>query len=253
MWLKKPNNQIVFISLIFLIQINVHVHAQWIDVEKIAIRSPQTKPSETVISKEREAINDLQNETRYRYQEIDNFLYFDQTPASAELIKLIHWIRETGDNRNAPYLVVDKVHAQLLIFYGNGTLAATTPVLLGMAKGDIVTLENAQQELGNIKPADRITPMGRFALEFGHDSNGQDILWIDYDAAISLHRVFEGDATEHRIKRLQTPSSSDNRISFGCINVSKEFYEKTIRSIFVDSAGFAYILPEEHALKLPFQ
>lgn len=181
-------------------------------------------------------------------QVIANFSYFDQMPASAELILLSNWIQETVDNQNLPYLVIDKLHAQLLLFHGNGELAGTTPALLGMALGDKLALKTAQQALVNIKPTDRITPTGRFAVEFGHDLHGQDILWIDYDAAISLHRLFEGNAKERRRERLQTPSSSDNRISFGCINVSKEFYEKTIRHFFLKRP----VLPTSCPNKMPY-
>jgi len=186
-------------------------------------------------------------------EEISNFIYFDQAPASTELIKLTQWINETGDNQNAPYLIIDKAHAQLLIFNSDGKLAGSTPVLLGMAFGDKLALDTPQQALAKIKPADRVTPAGRFTLEFGHNLQGQDILWIDYEGSISLHRVFEGNAKERRRERIQTPTASDNRISYGCVNVSKEFYEKIIRNVFRDATGFVYIMPEEHVLTLPFE
>lgn len=196
------------------------------------------------------ASNDDENSNRSH--DIASFVYFDQVPASSQLIKLTSWIIETGDNQNAPYLIIDKAHAQLLIFHSDGTLAATTPVLLGLAVGDKLALNTSQQTLAKIKPADRITPAGRFIMEFGHDLHGQDIVWIDYAASISLHRIFEGNAKERRRERMRSASSADNRISFGCINVSKEFYEKTIRHIFRESLGFAYIMPEENSLELPF-
>lgn len=180
-------------------------------------------------------------------------MYFDQSPASAELLKLWNWIRETGDNHKAPFLIIDKAHAQLLIFDRDGQLAATTPILLGLAYGDKLTLETSQLPLAEIKPEARITPAGRFHLEFGHDLHGNDIFWIDYDTSISLHRTFEGNAKERRRERLLTHTSSDNRISYGCINVPKEFYEKSLRPTFRSTTGVAYIMPEDNVLALPFE
>nr|WP_315468099.1 hypothetical protein [uncultured Undibacterium sp.] len=188
-----------------------------------------------------------------RSHDMMNFVYFDQGPASSQLIELTSWITETGDNQSAPYLIIDKAHAQLLIFHSDGTLAGTTPVLLGLAVGDKLIPNTNQHTLAKIRPADRITPAGRFPMEFGHDLHGQDIFWIDYDASISLHRIFEGNVKEHRRERMQSASSADNRISFGCINVSKEFYEKTLRHVFSKSLGFAYIMPEDNSLALPYQ
>jgi len=43
--------------------------------------------------------------------------------------------------------------------------------------------------LADITPAMRITPAGRFEANLGRDLGPRDILWVDYDAAISLHRV----------------------------------------------------------------
>ncbi|MFZ6816874.1 L,D-transpeptidase family protein [Undibacterium sp. Ji22W] len=185
--------------------------------------------------------------------EFDNFVYFNQTPASADLKKLIAWIRETGDNQEFPYLIIDKVNAQLLIFNSNGELAGTTPVLLGMTHGDHSTPGVNHRKLMEISPGERITPAGRFILEFGHDLHGQDIFWVDYDAAISIHRIFTNNLKERRKERLQTSTHLDNRISYGCINVEKEFYENTIRKVFQHTAGYAYIMPEEIPLELPFK
>ena len=185
--------------------------------------------------------------------EISGFVYFDQSPASAELQKLWHWILETDDNLNAPFLIIDKAHAQLLIFDNNGQLVGTTPVLLGLAYGDKLALDTSQLPLAQVKPEERITPAGRFSLESGHDLQGNDIFWVDYDTSISLHRTFEGNVKERRRERLLTHTSSDNRISYGCINVPKEFYEKILRPTFRSTAGVAYIMPEDNIFAFPFK
>jgi hypothetical protein len=239
----------LIVGLAIATSTNAHPQARpKIDVENLNLMSiaiPKVKAIEPITS----------NETDSSISSYDmvNFVYFDQGPASSQLIKLTSWIMETGDNQSAPYLIIDKAHAQLLVFHSDGKLAGTTPVLLGLAVGDKLARDTQQHTLAKIKPADRITPAGRFPMEFGHDLHGQDIFWIDYEASISLHRIFEGNAKERRRERMQTTSSADNRISFGCINVSKEFYEKTLRHVFSKSLGFAYIMPEDNSLELPYQ
>ena len=73
---------------------------------------------------------------------------------------------------------------------------------------------------------------------------GEDILWVDYDGAVSLHRVVTGNLKEHRRQRLETPTALDNRITYGCINVSEDFYLRVVRPTFSGMRGIVYVLPE---------
>jgi hypothetical protein len=76
----------------------------------------------------------------------------------------------------------------------------------------------------------------------------QDVLWIDYDPALSLHRVIVGNPVDHRHQRLATPTPLDNRISYGCINVPVAFYDKVVVPAFKATVGIVYILPETRTL-----
>jgi len=72
-------------------------------------------------------------------------------------------------------------------------------------------------------------------------------LWIDYDAAISLHRATDvkpGLPAKDRLGRLASTSLVDKRISHGCVNVTTAFYDDFIRTTFDASAGIVYILPD---------
>jgi hypothetical protein len=77
----------------------------------------------------------------------------------------------------------------------------------------------------------------------------QDILWIDYGASISLHRVVTGLPGDHRSQRLATASPLDKRISFGCINVPAKFYDDFVRTGFAGTSGIVYILPEVKTIR----
>lgn len=39
--------------------------------------------------------------------------------------------------------------------------------------------------------------------------------------------------------------ASDNRISYGCINVSEKFFETVVSPTFAQTQGVVYILPEQ--------
>ncbi|MDP3163891.1 MAG: hypothetical protein Q8N06_00360, partial [Hydrogenophaga sp.] len=73
---------------------------------------------------------------------------------------------------------------------------------------------------------------------------GKELIWIDYDSALSLHRVVKGSPQERRAERLASPSPLDNRISYGCINVPVKFYESVVSPAFTGTNGIVYILPE---------
>ncbi len=93
------------------------------------------------------------------------------------------------------------------------------PVLLGVARGDHTVPGIGDKKLSEIKSEERTTPAGRFVAEVGTNARGEDVVWVDYDSAVSMHRVLTTNAKEQRARRLQTPTPNDNRVSYGCINV----------------------------------
>jgi hypothetical protein len=102
-----------------------------------------------------------------------------------------------------------------------------------------------------MSPEERTTPAGRFEAALGHDLE-QDILWIDYNSALSLHRVIAGSPKERRHQRLSSPTPLDNRVSYGCINVPVKFYDNIVRPAFTGKVGIVYILPETKPLREVF-
>jgi hypothetical protein len=93
-------------------------------------------------------------------------------------------------------------------------------------------------------PATRTTPGGRFVAALGMDTHGKDVVWVDYEAAVSIHRVINTKPKERRLQRLATPTPLDNRISYGCINVPVRFYEQVVKPAFTGRDGIVYVLPE---------
>ena len=175
-----------------------------------------------------------------------------EAEASPAARQVAEWVIQTADNQGLPFLIVDKVQARVHAFDREGRLQGAAPVLLGLAKGDISPPGIGDRPLSAIAPSERITPAGRFLASLGENLGGKGILWIDYDAALSLHPVITTRAADRRLQRLATATPLDNRISYGCINVPAKFYEETVQPAFNGTAGLVYILPELLSLQEVF-
>lgn len=180
---------------------------------------------------------------------------FAETTPSADAQLVANWVVQSGDNQGLSFIVVDKANAQLFLLDASGLVIAATPVLLGLGVGDDSPPGIGEQALSAMKPEDQITPAGRFVAGRGLNLAGQDILWVDYNAAISLHRASDrkpGMTAQSRTDRLASATTLDNRASHGCINVSVPFYDDFIRPAFEGTAGIVYVLPETRSVQQQF-
>lgn len=157
---------------------------------------------------------------------------------------MLRWLKASRDNAGSPFIVIDKRAARLWLFDAQAQVAGDTPILLGFAHGDKSAPGIGERPLDKVQPHEKTTPAGRFIAEPGRNAAGEDIFWIDYDAAVSMHRVRATDPRERRMERLASPTAADNRISFGCINVPAAFYDGKIRPQFKGRRGVVYVIPE---------
>jgi hypothetical protein len=169
---------------------------------------------------------------------------FEGEHKSRDVKRMADWVVDSGDNRGLPFVIVDKIDAKVFVFDGDGRLRGTAPVLLGLARGDDSIPGIGDRQLSDIRPEERTTPAGRFVAMLGYNFDKKDVLWVDYDNAISLHRVVTNQPTERRLQRLATPTPLDNRISYGCINVPAKFYNNVVSPAFTGTNGIVYVLPE---------
>lgn len=172
--------------------------------------------------------------------------------AQGEVESLVQWVRATGDNQGAVFAVVDKKGARVHVFDAGGKKRASAPILLGLARGDDSVPGIGERPMAQIRPEERTTPAGRFASEPGRNLKGEDIVWVDYDAAVSMHRVRATNPAERRLERLATPGVEDNRISYGCINVPAAFYDAHVKPTLGARRGVVYVLPETRPLAAVF-
>lgn len=169
---------------------------------------------------------------------------FQHESASLDVRQVADWVVDSDDNRGLPFVILDKKEAKVFVFHANGGLRSAAPALIGLAVGDDAVPGIGQRKLSSILPEERTTPAGRFVAALDRNLQGKEILWVDYDGAISLHPVITTNPQEHRAERLATPTPLDNRISYGCINVPADFFRKVIHPTFARSNGIVYVLPE---------
>ena len=164
--------------------------------------------------------------------------------ASDDARLLANWVVRSRDNRQLPYAILDKRDARVFVFAGDGRLLGASPVLLGAAPGDDSVAGIGMRPIAKVRPEERTTPAGRFISRPGRNASGEGVVWVDYDAAVSMHRVRPIDPKERRLQRLASNDPAERRISYGCINVPVAFFDSVVAPALGSQHGVVYVLPE---------
>ena len=172
--------------------------------------------------------------------------------APAGVQRVARWAVDSGDHGSSPFALIDKRAARLYVFDSGGRLAGTSPVLLGYAAGDHSVPGIGMRPIEAVRPHERTTPAGRFIAEPGRNSLHEDVIWVDYEAAVSLHRVRATNPAERRLERLASASARGRRISYGCINVPVEFFDSVVWPLLGARRSVFYVLPEQLPLLTVF-
>lgn len=173
---------------------------------------------------------------------------------SADSRQLAEWIDETGDARGQPIAIVDKKAARLYVFDRRHRLVGSTAVILGQTRGDHSVAGVGQRaQIGRVGMHERTTPAGRFESVPGKNLDGEDILWLDYDGALAIHRLRPGAGHDARVARLASRTPRDNRVSLGCVVVPVSFYEKVVERYLGRTRGVVYVLPEVRSITGVFE
>jgi len=166
----------------------------------------------------------------------------EQPSPDARLVA--NWVVHTRDARRHAFVIVDKKDARVYVFGADGKLVDSAPALLGEARGDDSYPGIGDKPLPQVRPEEKTTPAGRFVAEPGLNASREDVVWVSYDLAVSMHRVRPLVRSERRLERLATLTTDDNRISFGCINLPVTFYENVLNPQVRSHGAIVYVLPE---------
>jgi hypothetical protein len=177
---------------------------------------------------------------------------FSGEHASGDARGIADWVVDSGDNQGMPFVIVDKRDSKVFVFNAAGHLTGASAALLGAAQGDHSVPGIGEKKISQIMPDERTTPAGRFVAEPGVNLNGERIVWVDYDAALSMHAVRAHNESERRLQRLASPTPGDNRISYGCINLPAKFFRDVVAPAFDGTRGIVYVLPETRPAHVVF-
>jgi hypothetical protein len=169
-------------------------------------------------------------------------------PASADARFIADWAAASGDSRGLPYIVLDKRDARVFVFGPEGRLIDSSPVLLGAAPGDDAVPDIGTRPMSQVREDEKTTPAGRFIAQAGKNASREDVVWVDYTNAVSMHRVRLVDPRERRLERLASPDPAQRRISYGCINVPVAFFESVVWPLLRSTRAVVYVLPEVRSL-----
>lgn len=169
---------------------------------------------------------------------------FGKASAPEDVVHVANWVSYTRNNQKNAFVLIDKKQARMYVFDASGKLKSHAPILLGKATGDHTAPGVGNKPLSQIKEEEKTTPAGRFKALPGKNTHGEDIIWIDYHAAVSMHRIRKVAAEERRFERMATPDASDNRISNGCVNVPVAFYNGVLKPTVMKQGAWVYVLPE---------
>jgi hypothetical protein len=166
--------------------------------------------------------------------------------------ELAKWIAATDDNGALPFMIVDKRGARAYAFDAAGGFLGSAPVLLGMARGDDSAPEIRGLKLAQISAEQRTTPAGRFVTQWGPSDRHGTMLWVDLVDAISMHPVMSVSASEHRAQRIRSADPNDHRISYGCINLPKPFYDNVVLTALEGGNAIVYVMPDTKPIAVVF-
>jgi hypothetical protein len=164
--------------------------------------------------------------------------------ASDAVIGILSWIRNNNDNKSKPFALIDKKNAKIFVFNAEGQPVASGPILLGITKRDHLDPNTMYASNDELAVDNRVTPAGRFQVKNGRDLHRKELLWFDYSNALALHTVIKVPG-QQRAMRLRSETPKDNRITWGCINVSVPLYSTVISPLFKPGGGIIYVIPEE--------
>lgn len=146
-----------------------------------------------------------------------------------------------------PYVIADKPTATVFLFDSQNNIIAKFPALFGQAKGEAPNSADANSDIAG---SGATTPAGSYKMSLGKNMKAQDlnlyhgkIFRIEGTSNLAFHITYPGELAE-RTKALKTKTTEDNRMSWGCINISEENFDKYVTPYLSKDNQKLYITPD---------
>jgi len=160
------------------------------------------------------------------------------------------------DNKGLPFIIADKPSGQIFLFKADGTLIKFFSALYGKTTGDVLPRPIGQQltakQISEIAENERITPAGEYTAVLKPAKDyGLALFFQDRQGntgTIAIHQVYTGNIKERRLDRLESADVTDNKVSYGCINVGLDNWNNYIVPNYGKGARVGVVPDEQTAL-----
>ena len=182
---------------------------------------------------------------------------------SAEAQRVYELMAPVAIKTGKSFFIADKPNGMIHAFAGNGSYMVSAPSLYGKAAGDVLTETRTKAKaVADVKDSDRITPAGTYRMEAAKYSKytGGYVLYLNNPetgaavganeagggAIVAVHSVYTKSVSENRQGRLDTATSNDNKVSFGCINTAEDFFlDSVLPNIESFNGGMVFVMPDD--------
>ena len=139
-------------------------------------------------------------------------------------------------NNKKPFVLVDKPTATVYIYNSSGVLIKDFPCILGKNIGDELNTADTNSEI----PTNAYTTPGRYTLSSNVSSEYKNtyhnrILKLNNSNGLAIHEIYP-EELEKRTNAINSKTIDDNRLSWGCINIISENYDKYIAPYITDNS-----------------
>lgn len=167
---------------------------------------------------------------------------FEKLPESIKNI----YLYASAKKLPSGYVVVDKPSATMFVFSKDNKLVGTSPVILGKTKGESPNRADPNTDQPGLYST---TPAGRYTM--GTKLVDKSVAALEYEGrslalygsdGLYVHEIYPGEYAKRKAA-MDTPTTADNRMSWGCINIDKKDYDKYLKGI-GDEDSVIYITPD---------
>ena len=162
---------------------------------------------------------------------------------SSNALKVVNWIAANSTG-NEVSLVLDPAVGKLYVMKGR-RIVDDSPALYGKAGIGAIDQTILNSSVEQTTEEMKVTPAGRFPLKMvPSEEYGTAIDFLKGpNASFAIHRVYLGNPSERRADRLANSDPKNKNISYGCVNVSSDFYDNVLSKLDLSGSAFAYLLP----------
>ncbi len=153
---------------------------------------------------------------------IDASFYYKLSPSAQEI-----YLYSFKNIVDSSFLILDKPTATMYVIGKDKNLIGSFPVLVGKTKGEAPNRSDVDSDLAGPHAT---TPAGKYKIG-RKEINRSD--YVEYQGKIfsiygsddlGIHMTYPGEYAK-RTKALNTPTSDDNKATFGCVNADKENFK----------------------------